>query len=149
MRVLALDTDVLVGWLHEESEHHQASRRLIEHELSDGETKLGLTAQVLFELIHVVTDGRRFEKPLSMESATDLVRDLWQSSDTSRVPAPPRILPRALELLQEHRLGRRRILDTALAATLEIAGIRRLATWNPRDYKVFRFLETVPAEESE
>lgn len=144
MRVLALDTDVLVGWLHEESEHHEASRRLIEDELSDGETKLGLTAQVLFELIHVVTDGRRFETPLSMEDATDLVRNLWQSSDTDRVPASPRTLPRTLELLREYRLGRKRILDTALAATLEIAGIRRLATWNPWDYKPFPFLETVP-----
>lgn len=144
MRVLALDTDVLVGWLHEESEHHAASRRLIERELADGETRLGLTAQVLFELVHVVTDPRRFETPLSMDEAVDLVRELWQSSDADRIAAPPRVLPRTLELLQEHRLGRKRILDTALAATLETAGIRRLATWNPGDYTVFGFLETVP-----
>lgn len=144
MSVLALDTDVLVGWLHRESEHHAASRRLIEAELADGETRLGLTAQVLFELIHVVTDPRRFETPLSVDEAVDLVRELWQSPDTDRIAAPPRVLPRTLELLQEHRLGRKRILDTALAATLETAGVRRLATWNPGDYRVFGFLETVP-----
>lgn len=143
MKVLALDTDVLVGWLHEESEHHEASRRLVERELADGETRLGLTAQVLFELVHVITDARRFESPLSVDDATGLVGDLWQSPDVDRVPAPPRVLPRTLELLREHRLGRKRILDTALAATLETAGIRRLATWNPRDYHVFGFLETV------
>lgn len=143
MKVLALDTDVLVGWLHEESEHHEASRRLVERELADGETRLGLTAQVLFELVHVITDARRFESPLSVDDATGLVGDLWQSPDVDRVPAPPRVLARTLELLREHRLGRKRILDTALAATLETAGIRRLATWNPRDYQVFGFLETV------
>jgi predicted nucleic acid-binding protein len=143
MTVLALDTDVLVGWLHEESEHHEASRRLVERELADGETRLGLTAQVLFEVVHVITDARRFESPLSVDDATGLVGDLWQSPDVDRVPAPPRVLPRTLELLREHRLGRKRILDTALAATLETAGIRRLATWNPRDYQVFGFLETV------
>lgn len=144
MSVLALDTDVLVGWLHRESEHHEASRRLIESELSDGETRLGLTAQVLFELVHVVTDGRRFENPLPMEDALGLVEELWQSPDADRIAAPPRVLARTLELLREHRLGRKRILDTALAATLETAGIRRLATWNPGDYKIFGFLETVP-----
>ena len=144
MSVLALDTDVLVGWLHAESEHHEASRRLIERELARGGTRLGLTAQVLSELVHVVTDPRRFETPLSMGEANDLVRELWQSPDTDRIAAPARVLPRTLELLREHRLGRKRILDTALAATLETAGIRRLATWNPGDYRVFGFLETVP-----
>lgn len=143
MRILALDTDVLVGWLHEESEHHEASRRLIERELADGETRLGLTAQVLFELVQVVTDPRRFESPLSMDEALDLVSDLWQSPDVERIAAPPRVLPRTLELLREHRLGRKRILDTALAATLETAGIRRLATWTRGDYEVFGFLDTV------
>jgi predicted nucleic acid-binding protein len=143
MRVLALDTDILLGWLHEESEHHDASRRLIERELAGGETRLGLTAQVLFELVHVITDPRRFESPLSIDGAIDLVSDLWQSPDVDRIAAPPRVVPRTFELLREHRLGRKRILDTALAATLETAGIRRLATWNPRDYQVFGFLETV------
>lgn len=146
MSVLALDTDVLVGWLHQESEHHRASRRLIELELADGRNRLGLTAQVVFEVVHVITDPRRFEAPLPIEEATRLVDLLWQSPDSDRVPAPPRILPRTLELMREHRLGRKRILDTALAATLETAGIRRLATWNPKDYKVFPFLETVPGE---
>lgn len=31
------------------------------------------------------------------------------------------------------------VLDTALAATLEEAGVRRLATFNRRDFEVFAF----------
>lgn len=46
-------------------------------------------------------------------------------------------------LLREHRLGRKRILDTALAAALEAGGVRRLATYNVRDYQCFPFLEPV------
>jgi predicted nucleic acid-binding protein len=45
--------------------------------------------------------------------------------------------------MQRHFLGRKRILDTALAATLEAARIRRLATFNGRDFEVFGFLEVV------
>ena len=40
---------------------------------------------------------------------------------------------------------RKRVLDTALAATLESAGIRRLATFNGADYAAFPFLEVVAA----
>jgi predicted nucleic acid-binding protein len=50
---------------------------------------------------------------------------------------------RTLELMERHRLGRRRILDTALAATLEGAGIRRLATFNGDGFRVFPFLDVV------
>ncbi|MFY9826832.1 MAG: hypothetical protein WAM82_36090 [Thermoanaerobaculia bacterium] len=54
-----------------------------------------------------------------------------------------RVLPRTLELMADLQLGRKRILDTALAATLELAGIRRLATFNPSDFKIFKFLEII------
>jgi predicted nucleic acid-binding protein len=40
-------------------------------------------------------------------------------------------------------LGRKRILDTALAATFETAGVRRIATFNPADFTIFPFLEIV------
>jgi predicted nucleic acid-binding protein len=42
-----------------------------------------------------------------------------------------------------HRLGRKRLLDTMLAAILESAGIDRLATFNGDDYAVFPFLDVV------
>lgn len=45
--------------------------------------------------------------------------------------------------------GRKRILDTALAATLEAAGVSRLATLNGRDSQVFGFLEIVDPVASE
>ena len=41
------------------------------------------------------------------------------------------------------RLGRKRILDTALAATMEAAGIKKLATLNKKDFEVFPFLELI------
>lgn len=50
---------------------------------------------------------------------------------------------RTLEFLDSLSLGRKRILDTALAATLELAGVRRLATFNRKDFEVFPFLELV------
>ena len=46
-------------------------------------------------------------------------------------------------MIRTLNLGRKRILDTAFAATLEAAGVQRLATFNARDFAVFPFLEVV------
>jgi hypothetical protein len=51
-----------------------------------------------------------------------------------------------MELMDRLRLGRKRILDTAFAATLEEAGVRHLATLNQKDFEAFDFLEVVTVE---
>lgn len=145
MTILAVDTDVLVSWAVAGADRHAEARRLLEREISWRGHRLGLAAQVLYELIHVVTDRRRFSEPLSMEEALDLAEGLWIAPETERLAASPAVLARATELLRRHGLGRKRILDTALAATLESAGVGRLATWNTRDFEPFGFLELVSA----
>lgn len=143
MSLLALDTDVLVAWAHAGALRHLESRRLVEREIGERGGRLALTPQVVFEFVHVVTDRRRFEEPLAMQEAGDLAGQLWRSPQVERIPASPRVVPRTLELLRIHGLGRKRILDTALAATLELAGVARLATWNAGDFASFDFLEVV------
>jgi predicted nucleic acid-binding protein len=143
--VLAVDTDVLVSWAVAGADRHAAARTLLEREIARRGQRLGITAQVIYELIHVVTDRRRFSEPLTMEEALDLAEGLWIAPETERISAPPMVLARATELLRRQGLGRKRILDTALAATLENAGVGRLATWNTRDFELFDFLELVGA----
>jgi len=58
------------------------------------------------------------------------------------------VLPRVVELMKRYSLGRKRILDTALAATLECAGVGGLATLNRRDFAIFPFLELVSPGET-
>lgn len=139
---LAVDTDVLVSWAMTGAPRHAAARRLLRSEISDARP-VAITLQVLWEFLHVVTDPRRFASPMSMTSAIATTRALWDAPETQRVSAGPRTAHRTLELLQTSRLGRKRILDTALAATLEEAGVRRLATFNRKDFEVFSFLEIV------
>lgn len=139
---LALDTDVLVSWAMTGAARHAEARRLVRAEISAGRP-VAITMQVLWEFLHVVTDPRRFASPMSMSAAVTTTRALWDAPDTLRVSAGPRTAHRTLELLQVSRLGRKRILDTALAATLEEAGVRQLATFNRKDFEVFPFLEIV------
>jgi predicted nucleic acid-binding protein len=104
---------------------------------------LAVTPLVIQEFLHIVTDPKRFASALSMEEALRRAWGIWDSKEVKRVLPSPEVLPRTMELLSAFQLGRKRILDTALAATLEAAGIRRLATFNPRDFRIFDFLEIV------
>ncbi len=49
-----------------------------------------------------------------------------------------------VQLEPRFQLGRKRILDTQLAATLWSAGIQRLVTSNPADFKLLGFETLVP-----
>jgi len=45
--------------------------------------------------------------------------------------------------MRQFNLGRKRILDTQLAAILHTNGVSRLLTSNPADFSVFGVLETI------
>jgi predicted nucleic acid-binding protein len=144
--ILGVDTDVLVAWVMTGTPLHSAIRRLFEAEIRERGGQLALTPQVVQEFLHVSTDPRRFERPLSMAEALRVCRSLTEAKEILWVLPTRDVLPRTLDLLETFKLGRKRILDTALAATLECAGVHRLATLNTRDYELFSFLELVGPE---
>ena len=141
--ILALDTDVLVSWHMRGAPGHAAALRLVRRQVERERGLLGLVPQVIHEFIHVVTDPRRFGRPLPMADALLRCTVLWHAPEVERIIPSPAVLPRTLELLESLGLGRKRILDTALAATLEAAGVRRLASFNAADFAAFPFIEVV------
>jgi toxin-antitoxin system PIN domain toxin len=140
--IVGIDTDVLVHWIMEGAPRHRAARRFVTRQVKRG-NQLGLTQQVVMELVHVVTDPRRFEHPLAMRQAIEAARALWAAPEVVRILPAPGSLERACDLLLRHRLGRKRILDTVLAAVLESAGVEQLASFNGSDYRVFGFIQVV------
>jgi predicted nucleic acid-binding protein len=141
--ILGVDTDILVTWVMKGAPLHAAVRQLLDVEVRERGSLLGLTPQVVHEFLHVATDPRRFESPLSLPEALRICRSLGEAMEVHWILPAPEVLPRTLDLMEKLRLGRKRILDTALATTLESAGVHRLATLNSRDFEVFPFLELV------
>jgi predicted nucleic acid-binding protein len=141
-----LDTTFLVQAEVREHPGHRAARALLHEALGAGE-RLLLAPQVLTEFVHVVTDGRRFSRPLTVGEAVERAGAWWRARDIGHAFPDAEAVRVFLAWMGEHRLGRKRVLDTLLAATYSSAGAHAILTSNARDYGVFGCFEVrIPAE---
>ena len=123
--VKAIETTFLIQLEVRESEGHQKAHLFPQQGLLAGGHQLGLVPQVLEGFIHVCTDPRRFERPLSMTEALDKA-DFWRrTSEVQQVLPSAEAVVLFLEWMRDLRLGRRRIHDTLLAATCVTTASRR------------------------
>ena len=140
---LGVDTNVLIyAHLPGLPDHAQVREYLLQ-QIDSPAVTLCLTAAVLHEFIHIITDARRFEPPVSMSEAIALARRYLDRTNVELLAPDERAMALALDLMERHRLGRKRVADTLLAATLLSQGVVTLITCNPRDFVVFDQLTVV------
>jgi predicted nucleic acid-binding protein len=137
-----IDTDFLVASEIVDHPFHGQADALLQELLDDGHD-LAVAPQTLAEFMHIVTDARRMPRPLGMSDATTRAEAWWNAAEVVRVFPGGQSVPCFLAWLRQHRLGRKRLLDTLLAATFLEAGISRVLTNNGRDYEVFGCFEIV------
>ncbi len=133
-----LDTNVLIYAQMPSLPDHEVVRRYVIEQLRQREVTLVVTPTVLHEFIHVVTDGRRFEPPVSMSEAIAVARLYLGRSNIECLAVDEAVLQRTLALLERHGLGRKRVADTLLAATLLHHGVNEIVTCNPGDFQRLR-----------
>jgi len=102
-----------------------------------------LAPQVLNEFIHIVTDPRRFEKPVSMEMALYRAQAWWNGLEIEKVFQSDHAVSWFLAWMGRYNLGRKRILDTMLAATYFAGGADTIVTSNPGDFEVFEEIKVI------
>jgi predicted nucleic acid-binding protein len=128
-----LDTGFLVAAEVTEHAEHNAARETLARLLLVGD-RVAIAPQVLAEFIHIVTDSRRFTYPLDVAAARQFAEQWWTSKDVVHVFPTDAATQQFLEWHRQHSLGRKRLLDTLLAATYFQAGIQSLLTTNPADF---------------
>jgi predicted nucleic acid-binding protein len=111
-----VDTGFLVAAEVAEHVEHSAARQKLAEFVVAGD-RIAIAPQVLAEFIHVVTDPRRFTQPLDLDQARDLAEQWWTASDIDHVFPNDTVTQQFLAWLQQFSLGRKRLLDTLLAAT--------------------------------
>lgn len=135
--IVGLDTNLLVYATMSELAEHAAARDFLESRFRRGSDVAAVAPLLLQEYIHVVTDARRFERPLPMEAAIARARAIGTACESRLLDQPRSVTLRALELLRQHGLGRRRIHDATLVATLEAHDVATLATRDVTDFERF------------
>jgi predicted nucleic acid-binding protein len=131
-----LDTGFLVAAEMVEHTEHVAARQTIAR-LITASDEIAIAPQVLAEFIHLATDPRRFAQPLDLNTSRQIAEQWWTASETIQVFPNDGAVHQFLAWLQQFSLGRKRLLDTLLAATYRQAGIRSLLTTNQADFMVF------------
>ena len=140
--MIGLDCNVLVQLAIADHPANARTLAAVESETKHGE-KLVFPSLVATEFLHVVTDERRFAPPLTMSEALAWMEEFITSPGVSLLEPTPASMDQTIRWMRQFNLGRKRILDTHLAAILYTSGVRRLLTSNPSDFKVFTVLETV------
>ena len=76
-----------------------------------------------------------------MSEALDWIEDFLKNPAVALLEPGKSSVDQTLRWMRQFNLGRKRILDTHLAAVLHTHGVRRLFTANPSDFVVFGVLE--------
>jgi predicted nucleic acid-binding protein len=135
-----LDCNILVQLALQDHPANSATVAAVKAEVQSGNTLL-VPALVINEFLHVVTDERRFSPPLTMTEALGWIEDFIANSAVKVPDTTAASLHQTLQWMRKYNLGRKRILDTYLAAILYAAGVRRLLTSNTVILQCLRFLK--------
>ena len=139
--MIGVDTTFLVELSVTDLAAHQRARALLSKVSPTSSNPLVLTPLVVNEFIHTATDPKRFARPLTISHTVAIAREWWDAEQVYRLYETVDSVKLFLEWMDKHQLGRKRLLDTQLAAALHVAGVRQLLTSNPSDFEVFGVFE--------
>lgn len=138
--MIGIDTCFLVDLDVETSPRHYGAVALFKKWLST-KKDIYVFYNVFLEYQHIVTDSKRFETPLSMEQAIERTW-FWIEQERIKVIYPDdSSFKRAQIWLSQHNLGRKRLIDTHMAACYASNGIDEIWTANPKDFEIFETFE--------
>ncbi len=140
--MIGLDCNILIQLAFAEHPVNLRTLAAVQAETGRGE-KLVFPSLVVNEFLHVATDARRFAPPLTMTEALSWIEDFLANPSVQLLEPTKASMDQTLRWMRQFNLGRKRILDTHLAAALHSGGVRRVLTSNPSDFTVFGVLETV------
>ena len=141
--MIGIDTTFLIDLEISDSPRHEGAVRLFEKWMAEKHSVLAIFNQSFLEFQHVITDSKRFNSPLTMEQAIERTW-FWIDQERVKIIYPDETsLKRALLWTNLHKLGRKRIQDTHLAAAFVENCVTELWTANPSDFEIFEAFDLV------
>ena len=140
--IYGLDTSFLVQIEVTEQHGHGLARELKDRLLRESAT-FALAPQILCEFIHIVTDPKRFEHPLETDEAVRRSMIWWNLKEVKNISSTGWAVQRFHAWMTEYRLGRKRLLDTMLAATFDENQIHHVITSDPAGFSIFKIFQII------
>lgn len=142
-----LDTGFLVALELQEHLDHLPAKAKLTNLVAAGD-RIALAPQIVSEFLHVVTDTKRFRQPFDIDTARQIAEQWWTAAEVEQVFPDGAATRQFLLWVRQYHLGRKRLLDTLFAATLQRLGITSILTTNPRDFAIFGIFTCITPQSS-
>jgi toxin-antitoxin system PIN domain toxin len=137
-----VDTNVLVYAFFPESEHHTASRSLLDR-VQAGQIAVCIVPQVLTEFYAVVTNPKRVTAPRQVDEAIDAIEKILALPGTTLLPVPADLVSRWVDLIRKYRVTGAAVFDLQLVATMLGNGVKTILTFNREHFERIKEVEVV------
>lgn len=139
--MIGIDTCFLIDLYWQDSPRNKNARELFSKIANNESVKLAVYYNCFNEFLHVITDSKRFENPLSVSEAISVI-DYWCDIDRVTVLYPDDTsFKRTLAWMNRYQLGRNRVNDTQMASCYLTSGVSSIITANPKDFEIFESFE--------
>jgi len=139
--MIGLDTSFLIDLYWQDSPRNKKARALFKKIADDNTIDVAIFYNCFNEFLHVITDSKRFENPLSIQEAIEII-DFWCDIDRVKLLYPDdKSFKHTIAWFNLYNLGRNRINDTQMAAVYLTNGISKIITANPKDFMIFNCFE--------
>jgi predicted nucleic acid-binding protein len=140
-RLYLIDSNILIRWVQPEHQDFKTVRQAIQH-LEDSADTPCYTSQNLGEFWNVITrPSDRNGYGLSPEGA--LIRTEILEAKFSLLPDSIAVHSEWRRLLVSHAISGVQVHDARLVAAMHIHGVKRILTFNTRDFARFTDIEAI------
>lgn len=137
-----LDANLLVYAFYPKVPQHQPARQTLD-QAQDENAGLCVTSQVLAEFYAVVTNPKRVNPALKPRAALQRIDEVRNLPGLAVLPLPVDVVDRWVTLLRRHPVVRKRVFNVQLVATMLANGVKRIYTFNVKDFRPFPEIEAI------
>jgi predicted nucleic acid-binding protein len=143
MNNLALvDANLLVYAFYPLMPQHTPAKQVL-NLAQDDNAHLCVSSQVLAEFYAVVTHPKRVTPALTAKAALQRIDEVRSLPGLKLLPLPVDVVDRWVRPLRRRPVTRSRIFDVQLVATMLANGVKRIYTFNTKDFLPFSEIEAI------
>lgn len=141
MMTRAIDSNILIYAFNETSEFQKDSKKLIKSLIKNNE--LGISIISLIEFFQVITNLKKFVKPLTIIDAQLIINSFMNSESVEILDINNDIINEAFKTMTKFRIQGYDIYDHIIAESCKYFNIKEFYTMNEKDFAKYKYFNTI------